>query len=294
VALGLNSHEQMKKRLVIVVSILGFIGVSAIAVWVSYKNHYPHGASHCCIIGMENALEMFARENAGHYPSGEASPEASLSLLARSNYVDSYTLRGMIVPEQTVRSIFAHGGLLGPDSCGWHYTDGLTLADDARIAILYCKEPLGHNGQKTKDGSRQVVFVGGNIGWISGDKWTAFLQEQKELLSKRNERSKAGRPLVDASIELPDGWRIDYMDVPYTISEQEGGASNFSGSGTSSGSSLSRDELVWYNPPFENQFSGFVTRALSFSNLESAPVTVNFSNGIPDKTNVVFKMQLKR
>ena len=258
-----------------------------------HKSKFPYGQSHCCIIGVEGALEQYAMENAGRYPTGESSPEASLSLLCRANFLDAYTIRGMIIPEKKVRAILDNGSLLGPDSCGWHYTDGLTRTDDTRIALLYCKQPLGHNGDKTKDGGRQVVFVGGGIEWISGNKWPAFLAEQKELLAKRSDRAKAGAPLVDAVIELPDGRQVESVDAPYTLQEKEVGTDHSSGNGTSSGNSLSRDSLVWFNAPLQNNYSGFITRTLSFSNLVSAPVTVTFTNGVPDRTNVVFKMKAK-
>jgi hypothetical protein len=283
----------MKKRLFIFAVVLGVIAVLAIALGAFYKAKYPYGQSHCCIIGMSFSLEQYAREHGGRYPADESSPEASLSLLCRLKYEDAGTLRGMTVPEKTVKAIFEGGGLLGPDTCGWHYTEGLTRADDQQIALLYCKQPLGHFGQKTKDGGRQVVYVGGNIEWVSGEKWPAFLQEQKELLSKRSNRAKTGAPLVDAFIELPDGRQIEKVDGAYTIQEQEVDADNSSGHGTSSGDNLERDELVYYNPPLQGQFSGTITRTLLFSNLVSAPVTVNFTNGIPDKTNVVFRMRLK-
>ncbi len=207
----------MKKRRLIVAVVLGMIAGLAVAMGIYYKAKFPYGQSHCCISGMEGSLEMYAEEHVGHYPTGEASPEASLSLLCRSNYLDAYTIRGMTVPEKTVKTILESGGLLGPDTCGWHYTDGLTRADDQRIALLYCKQPLGHNGERTKDGGRQVVFVGGNIEWISGEKWPSFIQEQKELLSKRSDRAESGKPLVEAIIELPDGRQIENVDAPCTM-----------------------------------------------------------------------------
>jgi hypothetical protein len=283
----------VKTRFGIVAIVLAIIAVFLIRGGAYYKSKFPYGHSHCCIIGVEGALEQYAMENAGRYPTGESSPEASLSLLCRSNLLDAYTIRGMIIPENTVRTILDNGGLLGPDSCGWHYTDGLTRADDTRIALLYCKQPLGHNGDKTKHGGRQVVFVGGNIEWISGNKWPAFLTEQKELLSKRTDRAKTGAPLVDAVIELPDGRQVESLDTSYTLQEKEAGADSFSGAGTSSGNSLNRDSLVWFNTPLQNNFSGFITRTLSFSNLVSGPVTVTFTNGVPDKTKVVFKMRAR-
>jgi hypothetical protein len=213
---GSNRHLiwEMKKRFHIAAIIFGIIGFLSIAIGVQYRKTYPYGWSHCCIIAMSFSLDQYAEEHGGHFPTGEASPEASLSLLYRSNYVDANTMRGMTISEKIVRRIFKGGGLLCPDTCGWHYTDGLTLADDQQIAILYCKQPLGHNGEKTMDRAREVAFVGGYIEPISGDKWQSFVQEQNELLAKRSDRAKSGKPLVDAIIDLPDGRQVESVDAP--------------------------------------------------------------------------------
>jgi hypothetical protein len=122
---------------------------SALGLWIKKtvshdKEDYPFGVSHCCINAMEFALRLYAQEHGGTYPAGEASPEASLSLLCRSNYIDVGTIRGMTVPESTVRGIIEGGGLLGPQNCGWQYVEGLTQTNDPRIALLYSKEALGH------------------------------------------------------------------------------------------------------------------------------------------------------
>ena len=275
----------MSKRRII---ILGSLTVVTLLVGIAtayYKATFPYGQSHCCIIAMSGALEQYAAENGGKYPSGEATPEASLSLLYKSNCVDPYTLRGMIVPEKTVRRIFKAGQLLGPETCGWQYVPGLTSADDPGLALLWCKSALGHNGERTKDGGRQVVFIGTGPEWISGDKWPAFLQEQKKLLQHRSVRSVNGVPLVTGIIEFPDGSNTDRIDGSCTVREESKGPDS-SGRSTSSGTGSTR--AVWYQAPLQN---GSVTRTLSFSNLVSDPVTINFVGGVPDVTNVIFKMR---
>jgi prepilin-type processing-associated H-X9-DG protein len=277
----------MKKRLKTVVIVLAVVSVLVAVMAVQYRSRYPYGWSHCCILGMSLALENYAMDNHGRFPAGQTTPEGSLSLLYRSNYESAYTLRGMTVPEKTVRTILDSGQLLGPESCGWHYAEGLTLSDDPRLALLYCKQPLGHNGEKTRDGGRQVAFVDGSVSWISGEKWAAFLDEQERLLSQRDERAKTASPLVDASIELPDGRIVENVQTAYVL--KSGGSD---GAETESGGSFNRRSLVWFHAPYRD-FSGFLTRTLSFSNLESGAVTVTFTNGIPDKTNVVFKMRTK-
>lgn len=279
----------MGKRRPIILVVMAAIVILAGSAMVYYRTTYPYGKSHCCIIGMSGALEQYAEENDGRYPAGEASPEASLSLLYRSNYIDAYTLRGMTVPEKTVRAVLAGGKLLGPDSCGWQYVPGLTRADNPDLALLWCKAALGHNGQRTEDGGRQVVFIGRGIEWVSGGKWPAFLEEQKELMKNRTAKAVKGEPLVTGIVELPDGSRINQIDGLCTVREESKGPDS-SGSGTSSGTGLRRSELVWYQAPLRD---GYVTRTLSFSNLVSDPVTVRFAGGLPDVTNVVFKMRSK-
>jgi hypothetical protein len=91
---------------------------------------------------------------------------------------------------------------------------------------------------------------------------------------------------VDAVIELPDGKRIETVEGSVTISEDSKGLDS-SGHGTSSGTG-GRVSMVLYHPPLQN---GSVTRTIAFSNLISSPVTVTFRDGVPDKTNVVYKMR---
>ena len=277
----------MRKRLVIVVCVVCMVAAT-VGGWMAYYTwKFPYGLSHCCIIGMMNALEQYAEENGGRYPAGETSSEASLSLLYRSNYIDAYTLRGMTVPAKTAEGILQGGGLLGPDSCGWYYVPGLTKADDPGLALLWCKTALGHNGDRTRDGGRQVVFVGKGIQWISGGRWSAFVKEQKALMEQRRTRAVSGMPLVSGIIELPDGTHLNRIDgLCWTREETKG--SDSMGNSSSSGTGC---ELLWYRAPIQD---GTVTRTLSFSNFVSDPVTITFEKGIPNTTNFVYKMRSRR
>lgn len=232
-------------------------------------------------------METYAQDHDGRFPAGERSPEASLSLLYREQLTDPYTLAGKGVPREKAKTILESGGLLDPDTCGWHYVEGLTKADDPRLAILWDKNRLGHNGQRTKDGGCEVVTVGNGREYISAEKWAAFMAEQEQLLRNRSERQKRGLPLIAATIELPDGSRINEVRGPYKMKEKTEWEDS-SGDGSSSGSALTSYDLLWFNAP-ENVKA--ITRTLSFSNLTSQPITVRFSNGIPDLTNVVFKMR---
>lgn len=143
----------MKKVLSTALIVLGVAFVSGFAY---YRWKFPHGWSHCCIQIVASSLREYADDHEGKFPAGESSGEASLSLLYREQLLDAYTLRGMTVPEKRVRAILDNGGLLGPTTCGWNYVPGLTKADNPELAILWCKEALGHNGDRNSRNGRTV------------------------------------------------------------------------------------------------------------------------------------------
>ena len=273
-------------RIVLLVVVAALLG-GAIGLRAYWRWKFPYGHSHCCIIGMMFALQRYADEHGGRYPAGEATPEASLSLLHKGDYIDAYTLSGMTVPPEETEAILKAGRLLGPESCGWHYVEGLTQADDRRIGILWCKEPLGHNGDRTRDGGRQVLRVNCAPEWVSGKDWPDFLAEQERLLSQRSPRAVAGQPLLTSHILLPDGTVTNAFPSSYTIATTSRGRSS-SGSGSSSGNNLDPSQLVWYHAEIE---AGTITYTLSFSNLISDTVSVEVKDGIAVPTNITFRMR---
>jgi hypothetical protein len=100
-------------------------------------------------------------------------------------YANANLLRGKTVPLETVEEILDSGQLLGPETCGWHYVEGLTLKDDTHIAILWDKIGLGHNGERLPEGGHYVVFLTGYREYIPESEWPAFLEKQEELLRQR-------------------------------------------------------------------------------------------------------------
>jgi hypothetical protein len=133
------------------------------------------------------ALHHYAEEHEGAYPAGEATPEASLSLLY-PKYADANLLRGKTVPLEVVQAILDRGERLGPDTCGWHYVEGLRMDDDHRLALVWDKVGLGHNGERLSAGGHMVIFVGCYVEYVEGSRWQAFLQEQKRLLANRKKK----------------------------------------------------------------------------------------------------------
>lgn len=142
-----------------------------------WTQNYPYGWSHCCDKQLILSLMNYAETHGGRYPAGEATPEASLSLLYPD--VNSNVLRGRIIPEQKVEAILSAGGKLTPATCGWQYVEGLSPADDPNLALFWCKEPLGHNGQLL-DGFH-VFTVTLEKRFVPLEDWDDFLADQEEL-----------------------------------------------------------------------------------------------------------------
>jgi hypothetical protein len=109
------------QKIFLIISAVVIAGVFAIQAW--YHSKFPYGSSHCCILALSSALEIYAQDHGGRFPSGGDCPEASLSLLY-SNYLDAYTLRGKTVPLQTVED-----ALIPRKSLGRNRVDGTTSKD---------------------------------------------------------------------------------------------------------------------------------------------------------------------
>ena len=169
----------------------GSIAVAVVAVLVAagltYRQHrYPYGWSHCCDKQLVLALITYADRHDGWFPRGEASPEASLSLLHREDpeLVTADLLRGKTVPEEVVRARLESGALLTPETCGWNYIEGLRNDDDPQLALFWDKAGLGHNGERLSDGGHFVGLVSGIIEYVPGSRWDEFLAEQEQLRAR--------------------------------------------------------------------------------------------------------------
>ncbi len=149
---------------------------------VAYHHHqYPYGQSHCCDKMIAISLSMYADNHDGWFPRGEATPEASLSLLYRQDPGLTCALPGKTVPEPVVKARLESGQLLTPETCGWHYVEGLRSDDDSRLGLFWDKAGLGHNGQRLSGGGHVVHFVSGINEYISGERWDQFVAEQEQL-----------------------------------------------------------------------------------------------------------------
>lgn len=157
-----------------------------VALGYGYRAYrYPYGWSHCCDKQLYFALERYSERHEGWFPKGEATPEASLSLMhwEEPESVNANLLRGKTVPEAAVRSRLERGERLTPETCGWHYVEGLRWDDDSRLALFWDKAGLGHNGERLR-GGRRVCLLHGDSHFVPDDQWDQFLAEQEQLRAK--------------------------------------------------------------------------------------------------------------
>jgi hypothetical protein len=282
----------MRRLLKIALWVAGAAVVLAAAGYGIYygleRYEYPYGRTHRCTRMLWFDLRQYAEEHDGKYPAGEATPEASLSLLYRTNHVRPEDLAGRAKSAEVARKILESGGLLGPDTCDWHYVEGLTLADEWDIAIMWDKSSLGHTGQRLH-GGHEVMRLMGIVEVIPAEKWDEFLAEQKELLARRSPQAKEGRPALTARIRMPDGTIVDNVSGRCAL-KNEFRSPTSSGSGTQTGG-LSRTDLTWGLAEVENGTSTYV---LSIAGLVSEPVTVEWRNGTANPDNILFRMRPKR
>jgi hypothetical protein len=278
----------MPKRRIWLRALCVIAGVLAVLTWLAaayWRHNYPYGWSHCCAKGVGLALRGYAQDHAGRYPTGGDTPEASLSLLY-SNYLDAYMLRGKTVPLQLVEETLRKKGKLDPQSCGWHYVEGLTEADNPQLAIVWDKVGLGHNGERLKGGGHEVVLLDGTTTYVGGKRWPEFLEEQKHLLAQRSDRARQGRRALTARIRFPDGKIVDDYAGSYSLFTAESSADS-SASGTESGTSV---PLRWFYLSLEN---GSIVYELTLPDkrLKSKRVSVAVTNGEAFPDSIVFELE---
>ena len=204
-----------------------------------------------------------------------------MSLLYRGEFgMDGWILCGKTKSPEVAQEILERGELLGPDTCDWHYVEGLSLYDDYRLALVWDKVGLGHNGQRLPHGGHSVCRRDGSEEVVPESEWQQFLDEQGRLMATRTDKAKKGRPALTAKIRLPSGEVVDQYFASYTLHESYTSATGNGGSGDRSGPRLDASVLRW-----RRLQDGFTyTFVLSLGYWKSKPVEVRVSKGsvVPD------------
>ncbi len=170
--------------------------------FIWFKITYPYGVTHCCSDGIAIQLHEHAEKDSfGSFPFGATTPEGSFSLLAKDNDSMLAWVCGKNIPASKAREVWKQKGELTPESCGWHYVEGLRTNDDPQIAIAWDKIfGLGHNGQRIRGLAHEVILVNGERKGIAMKEWPKFALEQRERLAK----VIASRPTNAPSIRWSD------------------------------------------------------------------------------------------
>ena len=175
----------MKRRTRILLWFSAIVLVLAGGALAWWRYTFPYGKTHRCDTLLSLALSNYAAAHGGRYPFGESSPEASLSLLYREGFIDAEDLRPITVSAKVVRQEANSGRLLTPETCGWHYVEGLRESDSPELALFWDKAGVGHWGERLRGGGYIVTFVGRPSRHILASEWTMFLETQRRLLASR-------------------------------------------------------------------------------------------------------------
>lgn len=283
---------------------------------------YPYGRNDyftpACQTCLWDDLCVYAELHEGRLPAGGPTPEASLGLLF-GRVASPAELGGKTIPHDVVIDTMKRDGRLGPDSCGWHYVEGLTLNDDRRLAVLWDKvSGLGPFGCRTAGGGRTVIFIGGEEKVVPDAEWDSFLAEQDRLLRSRDEYAISAKPILETQIRLPSGELITRRyDVSYRMKVEYIGGSPLPSDW------WSREQRVWTGSPRDSlgfdahhdwwgdttvfpgwfrcgrhRFRDGTTARLILSfpdkGLRSRPVEVTFANGKAAPAKVTFEIQFSR
>jgi len=176
------------KKAAVVIAVLGILVGSA---YGCYRHYYPFGLSHRCDKGLWFALREYADAHGGRFPSGEATPEASLSLLGPGS---ANLLCRRDVPLKVVQGMLDRGELLTPETCGWNYVEGLRLDSDSRLALFWDKEGLDEMGGRPDQGGHFVSLVGWPYNYIPASEWGSFLRDQQQLLTEEKAKAQNNEP----------------------------------------------------------------------------------------------------
>ena len=197
-----------KKKLGIAISGMVVIVVIIAAIYgkrVYESYQFPYGSEHRCDKQLYLALVFYAEKHDGAFPSGEATSEASLSLIHTLDDMSEcgYLLHRRDVPVKLVDDMFKRGELLGPETCGWNYVEGLRSDSNPELALFWDKEGLSEIGMRLSGGGHIVTFVDGRSEQIPESEWNDFMEKQEKMLAEEMAKRQPLRRLKPERREGP-------------------------------------------------------------------------------------------
>ena len=95
---------------------------------------------------------------------------------------------------EAVEQILDRGQLLGPETCGWNYVEGLRLDSNPKLVLFWDKEGLDEMGGRLPEGGHFVSTIDSPYEYIPASQWAGFLEEQRKLLADERKKASSKRP----------------------------------------------------------------------------------------------------
>ncbi len=194
--------RRILKRLLILLT--ACIIILSVAVWGWYRHKYPYGYRHVCCKVLSGELQVYAQDHDGWFPHGGLTPEASLAMLGKEPWC-ARLLAGKNLRFEAVAAALTNG-TFGPDTCGWHYVEGLRQDDDPSIAIVWDKPVgLGHWADRNPYLMHEVIYVDGSTRYVSKSEWPGFVEDQRRRIAATIASRRPGAPAIRWSDEATLG-----------------------------------------------------------------------------------------
>jgi hypothetical protein len=169
-----------KKKIIFIYILIIIIIMVLLSPFLFYKWLYPYGERTISLLTIQDALEAYAEDNNGYFPSGGKTPLKSLQkLYPKYRGLPDYFagLSGDIeLTNRTLRS----GGELDNTMSSWVYWQGFHIDDNPNLAVIWeRRDGIAYNGTRTQKGSHSVGFIDGTKKQIYD--WDKFAKKQKKL-----------------------------------------------------------------------------------------------------------------
>ncbi len=197
--------QKSRRRFLRWVGSLAALGIVAVvSLKFLWANQFPYGHSHSCSKAIGSTLLIYAHDHDGWLPNGGSMPEQSFSLIWTNGdpYSVKSILRGKHLAQAVVDAALAKDGFLSPQSCGWHYVEGLREDDGPHLAVAWDRTiGLDHNGRRRSGLVHEVILLDGSVQWVKKPKWKEFVKTQRELLAEIMSKRPTNSPPIRWSDE---------------------------------------------------------------------------------------------
>lgn len=188
-----QAHFQKRLRQIVTAGLV-LTTIIGVAVFVYVKsnpmifNESFFGHAHC-ISAAGSSLGIYANDNSGKFPfHTNGFGDAVLMLLKHTQQTSVYFLTGPNDDGRILHDALIKGTDVPENLCSRIYVQGLSISNDASIAILFDRNPspggdhCGGFRRMFAPLTREVLFVDGSHKSIAETRWPEFVTNQIKLL----------------------------------------------------------------------------------------------------------------